>query len=100
MKANSQICIIMLDMTEDYRDNYIVGVEKQADKLGYQSVTFSLPLLDNLHTKKEEEIYQLIDFSKYDGVIFFENSFSAHREDNSGDFLQKGSCKGNPLCRH
>ncbi len=79
MKANNQICIIMLDMTEDYRDNYIVGVEKQADKLGYQSVTFSLPLLNNLHTKKEEEIYQLIDFSKYDGVIFFENSFSAHK---------------------
>ena len=79
MNTNKRICIIMLDVTEDYRDNYIIGVEKQADKFGYQTVTFSIPLLDELHTKKEEEIYQMIDFSGYDGVIFFENSFSAHK---------------------
>ena len=79
MNTNQKICIVMLDMTEDYRDNYIIGVEKQADKFGYQTVTFSVPLLDNLHLKREEEIYRLIDFSQYAGVIFFENSFSAHK---------------------
>lgn len=79
MSTNKKICIIMLDVTEDYRDNYIIGVEKQADKFDYQTVTFSIPLLDELHTKREEEIYQMIDFSCYDGVIFFENSFSAHK---------------------
>lgn len=79
MAENKKIAIIMLDITEDYRDNYIIGVEKQADKLGYTTATFSIPLLDELHTKREEEIYQLIDFDDYDGIIFFENSFSAHK---------------------
>ena len=79
MNTNKKLCIIMLDITEDYRDNYIIGIEKQADKFGYQTVTFSIPLLDELHTKREEEIYQMIDFSDYDGFIFFENSFSAHK---------------------
>lgn len=79
MNTNKKICIIMLDVTGDYRDNYIIGVEKQANKFDYQTVTFSIPLLDELHTKREEEIYQMIDFSGYDGFIFFENSFSAHK---------------------
>ena len=87
MNENNKIGIIMLDVTEDYRDNYIIGVEKQADKLGYKTATFSIPLLDELHTKREEEIYQLIDFEDYDGIIFFENSFSAHKQ--LGNMVEK-----------
>ncbi len=79
MKSLRKICIIMLNMTEDYRDDYVVGIEKQANKLGYQTITFSLPLLDEIHIKKETEIYQLIDFEQYDGVVFFECSFSSHK---------------------
>ena len=79
MHYTNKICIVMLNMTEDYRDEYIVGIEKQANKLGYNTVTFSLPLLDEIHTGKEEDIYQLIDFDMYDGVVFFENSFSTHK---------------------
>ena len=79
MQYTNKICIIMLNMTEDYRDEYIVGIEKQANKLGYNTVTFSLPLLDEIHTGKEEEIYRLIDFDMYAGVVFFENSFSTHK---------------------
>ncbi len=76
MGTRKKICIVMLDMKDDYRDNYVVGMEKQARKLNYQTVTFSIPLSNGKYTKKEEEIYQFIDFDQYDGVIFFENSFS------------------------
>ena len=77
MNLIKKICIIMADITEDYRDEFIVGIEKQANKLGYHTFVFSMPLLDEIHTKKEEEIYGLIDFEQYDGVVFFQSSFSA-----------------------
>ena len=77
MNQTKKICIVMLDMTDDYRDNYIIGIEKQARKFEYQTVTFSIPLLNGKYMKKEDEIYQFIDFDQYDGIIFFENSFSS-----------------------
>ncbi len=77
MNQTRKICIVMLDMTDDYRDNYIIGIEKQARKFEYQTVTFSIPLLNGKYMKKEDEIYQFIDFDQYDGIIFFENSFSS-----------------------
>ncbi len=67
----------MLDMTEDYRDEYVIGIEKQARKFEYQTVTFSIPMLNGKFTNREEDIYRLIDFDQYDGILFFENSFSA-----------------------
>lgn len=79
MNQVKRICIIMANITEDYRDEYIVGIEKQANKLGYHTFIFSMPLLDEIHTKKEEEIYDLIDFDQYDGIVFFQSSFSAHK---------------------
>ncbi len=77
MKQMKKIGIVMLDMTDDYRDNYIIGIEKQARKYEYQTVTFSIPLLHGKFTNKEEAIYEYIDYDQFDGVIFFENSFSA-----------------------
>lgn len=77
MNETKKICIIMADITEDYRDEFIVGIEKQANKLGYHTFVFSMLLLDEIHTKKEEEVYGLIDFNQYDGVVFFQSSFSA-----------------------
>ena len=79
MDASPKVCIIMADITEDYRDDYVIGMEKQANRFGYHTHIFSMPLLDEIHTKREEEIYQLIDFDQYAGVIFFENSFAAHK---------------------
>ncbi len=87
MKTNKKICIVMLDMTEDYRDDYLIGIEKQARKFEYQTVTFSIPMLNGKFAKREEEIYQLIDFDQYDGVIFFENSFSAIK--SIGNMVEK-----------
>ncbi len=87
MESTKKICIIMLDMTEDYRDDYIIGIEKQARKFEYQTVTFSIPMLNGKFTKREEEIYQLIDFDEYDGILFFENSFSAIK--SVGNMVEK-----------
>lgn len=79
MKNTGKICIVMANMTEDFRDDYVIGIEKQANRLGYNTYVFSMPLLDELHTHTETGIYDLIDFEFYDGVIFFEDSFSAHK---------------------
>lgn len=73
------ICVIMADITEDYRDEYIIGVEKQANRMNCRTAVFSMPLLDEIHTRNEELVFSLIDFSRYDGVVFFEKSFAAHK---------------------
>ena len=36
-------------------------------------------LLNQQKTQGEESVYDLIDFNKYDGVVFFEKSFSANK---------------------
>lgn len=79
MEKHGKICIIMANMTDDFRDEYVVGMEKQANRLGYATYVFSMPLLDELHLNNEDAIYELIDFEDYDGVIFFEDSFSAQK---------------------
>ena len=79
MEHKGRICVIMPDMTMDYRDEYVIGVEKQANKLGYSVTVFSMPLLDEIHTKNEESVFELVDFERYDGVVFFEKSFAAHK---------------------
>lgn len=76
---NGTICVVMEDMREDYRDEFIVGVEKQANRCGYSTVIFSMPMLDKLHTKNEEAVFELIDFERYDGVVFASTTFSAHK---------------------
>lgn len=79
MENRGKICVIMANIIEDFRDEYVVGIEKQANRLGYSTFVFSMPLLDELHTNKEEAVFDLIDFSIYDGVVFFADSFSAHK---------------------
>ena len=79
MKKDRNLCVIMADITEDYRDDYLVGLEKQANRMGYVTTVFSMPLLNQLKTGGEESVYELIDYDRYDGVVFFEKSFSAHK---------------------
>ena len=79
MNQNGNICVIMMDMREDYRDDYVIGIERQANKLGYNTTIFSMPMLNELYTKNEEAVFDLIDFDKYTGVVFFEMSFSSHK---------------------
>lgn len=87
MENKGRICIIMANMIEDFRDSYVVGIEKQANRLGYSTFVFSMPLLDELHTNKEEAIFDLIDFDHYEGAIFFEDSFSAYK--GLGNHIEK-----------
>lgn len=77
MVKTGRICIVMANMTGDYRDEYVIGMEKQANRLGYATYVFSMPLTDELHINSEDLIFDLIDFEAYDGVIFFSDSFSA-----------------------
>lgn len=79
MKQNGNICVVMMDMREDYRDDYVVGIERQANKMGYNTTIFSMPMLNEMYTRNEESVFDLIDFDKYDGVVFFEMSFSSHK---------------------
>lgn len=77
MVKTGKICILMANMTGDYRDEYVIGIEKQANRLGYATYVFSMPLSDELHTNNEDLIFDLINFDDYDGVVFFSDSFSA-----------------------
>ena len=43
MEKHGKICIIMANMTDDFRDEYVVGMEKQANRLGYATYVFSMP---------------------------------------------------------
>lgn len=79
MERNGNICVVMMDMREDYRDDYIVGIERQANKMGYSTTTFSMPMLNEMYTRNQEAVFDLIDFDRYDGVVFFEMSFSSHK---------------------
>ncbi|MBR4111491.1 MAG: LytTR family transcriptional regulator DNA-binding domain-containing protein [Ruminiclostridium sp.] len=87
MNSKMTICVIMADMTEDYRDEYIVGIEKQANRANCRTVVFSMPLMAEVHTNNEESVFSLIDFNRYDGVVFFEKSFAAHK--SLGKMIEK-----------
>lgn len=74
-----KICIICGEIKGDYNDDYIKGVEKYANELEYQTTTFSMLSRGMVDTNKEECIYSYINFDEYEGVIFNEHSFSAHK---------------------
>ena len=79
MNKKGNICVVMADVTEDYRDEYLVGVAKQAEKMNYVTTVFSMALLNQQKTQGEEVVFDLINFDNYDGVVFFEKSFSANK---------------------
>ncbi len=79
MASNGKIAIIFSDFKNDYNDGYILGIQKQANIYGYQTFTFSMPQSSELYTNEEEWVFELIDYDLYDGVIFVERSFAAHR---------------------
>ncbi len=79
MAENGKICIIFSDIKNDFNDGYVLGIQKQANAYGYRTYTFSMPQLSELYTNEEDFVFELIDFDIYDGVIFSERSFAAHR---------------------
>lgn len=79
MAEKGNICVIFSDLKNDFNDGYVLGIQKQANALGYRTFTFSMPQLSELYTNAEEAVFELIDFDMYSGVIFSERSFAAHR---------------------
>ncbi len=79
MSAKGNICVIMADITEDYRDEYLMGVAKQAERMDYVTTVFSMSLLNQLKTCGEECVFDLIDYDRYEGVVFLEKTFSSQK---------------------
>lgn len=92
--VHKNICIINGEMKEDYSDGYVVGAEKRANELGYRTTVFSMMCSGMVDTNNEECIYSYINFEDYDGVLFVEHSFSAHKHvARSVEALLKEKCR-------
>ncbi len=90
---HKNICIINGEMKEDYSDGYIIGAEKRANELGYRTAVFSMMCSGMVDTNNEETVYSYINFEEYDGVLFVEHSFSAHKHVARGvEALLKEKC--------
>ena len=79
MPSAKSIAVIFSDLKNDHNDGFIIGIQNQANACGYRTFTFSMPQTSELYTGNEEWIYSLIDYDRYDGVIFVEHTFSAHK---------------------
>ncbi len=73
------ICIIANHTNELHENEYILGVQSAASSLGYITTLFTMLQLNDKSTNGEEQIFDLIDFSQYCGVILVTRSFSAHK---------------------
>lgn len=79
MSLHKAIAIIFSDLKDDYNDEYVTGIQNQANAYGYRTFTFSMPQTGELYTNNEEWVYSLIDPERYDGIIFVEHTFSTHK---------------------
>lgn len=79
MSSHRSIAVIFSDIREDHTDGFLTGIQAQANAYGYRTVTFSMPQTSELYTNNEEWVYSLIDYDRYDGVIFVEHTFSTHK---------------------
>lgn len=94
MAQKKNICIINGDMRGDYGDGYVIGAERCANELGYRTTVFSMLSFGTVDTNNEECIYSHINFDAYDGVLFMEHSFSAHKNvAQNVETLLKEVCK-------
>ncbi len=76
---HKQIAVIFSDIKNDHNDGYILGIQKQANLYGYCTFTFSMPQSSELYVNAEDWVFSLIDYDRYDGIIFVEHSFYAHK---------------------
>ena len=89
-----KICIINGEIRGDYGDGYVIGAEKCANELGYDTTVFSMLSSGTVDTNNEECVYSYIDFEAFDGVLFLEQSFSAHKHiARSVETLLKTNCR-------
>lgn len=79
MKERGKICIILSGFIGEYNDGFCYGIERQAELLGYETTVYSMLSFERLNTNDEESIFENIPFDKFDGLVFIERSFSAHK---------------------
>lgn len=73
--TDKTICIVMGHSRNDYYDDFVLGAMRLANELGYTTVTYSTSKISKTKNDVESKIYDLIDFSKFDGVILHLKSF-------------------------
>jgi len=79
MKDRGKVCIIVSGFIGEYNDGFCYGIERQAELLGYETTVYSMLSFERLNMNEEEYIYEIIPFDRYDGLVFIERSFSAHK---------------------
>lgn len=79
MKDRGKVCILLSGFVGEYNDGFCYGIERQAEVLGYETTVYSMLNFERLNTNDEECIFENIPFEHYDGVMFIERSFSAHK---------------------
>lgn len=75
-----QICVCVSDFREPIVESYVQGVLQEANALDYRVNVFSMLQLSEHFLNGEDRIYDLIDWSRYDGLIFVTRSFAPHME--------------------
>lgn len=79
MKDRGKVCILLSGFVGEYNDGFCYGIERQAEVLGYKTTVYSMLNFERLNTNDEECVFENIPFDQYDGVMFIERSFSAHK---------------------
>lgn len=79
VKERGKVCIILSGFVGEYNDGFCYGMERQAELLGYETTVYSMLSFERLNTNDEESIFETIPFDNFDGLVFIERSFSAHK---------------------
>ena len=75
---NRKICVLASDIRNAETVSYLNGIVKGANALGFSTVTYSMLQNSELMSNGEEQIFELVDFDDYDGVIIVSTSFGSH----------------------
>lgn len=81
------ICILLGQTKADHYDNYTLSTMRLANDLGYTTITYSMPRISRPKNELESQIYNLIDYKKFAGVII--NSKSFYEKKNLVALLEK-----------
>lgn len=76
MGTNKEIAVIVSDNRNSLTPQFVMGIQNMANRYGYSTMTFSMLQRSNLYTYNEDYIYNLIDYSRYDGIIIVTRSFA------------------------
>lgn len=73
--SKKTICILIGQNRGGYYEDYHLGVMRLANDLGYNTVVFSSPRISMTKSDAEKQLFDLVDFSCYEGAILCSRSF-------------------------